>query len=144
LRESEDALPTEVLRTKRLEFVDDKGEVRAVLGTREEGVGGLSVYDASGRVRVRLEAGEFPDQGSGLSVLDTDGNPRVVVNMNNDPDKDSALILLDTDGKQRAVVNQHASGQAGLSPTSSWLRWTIPAFTSCSPGRELRRQFLPH
>jgi hypothetical protein len=115
LRESEDASPAEVLRTKRLEIVDDKGEVRALLGTREEGVGGLSVYDASGRVRIRLEAGELPDQGSGLSVLDTDGNPRVVVNMNNDPDKDSALILLDTDGKQRAVVNLHASGQAGLS-----------------------------
>jgi hypothetical protein len=75
----------------------------------------LSVYDASGRVRVHLEAGELPDQGSGLSALDTDGNPRVVVNMNNDPDKDSALILLDTDGKQRAVVNLHASGQTGLS-----------------------------
>jgi hypothetical protein len=76
--------PAEVLRAKRLEIVDDEGKVRAVLGTREEGVGGLWVFDESGRVRARLEAGEIPEQGSGLSVFDTNGKPRAVVNMSND------------------------------------------------------------
>jgi len=36
----DDAAPAEVLRAKRLEIVDDEGKVRAVLGTREEGIGG--------------------------------------------------------------------------------------------------------
>jgi hypothetical protein len=79
--------PAEVLRAKRLEIVDDEGKVRAMLGTREEGIGGLSVFDeSSGRVRARLEAGEIPEQGSGLSVFDTNGKPRAVVNMSNDAD----------------------------------------------------------
>ncbi len=44
----EDVVPAEVLRAKRLEIVDDEGKVRAVLGTCEEGIGGLSVFDESG------------------------------------------------------------------------------------------------
>ncbi len=32
----EDSSPREVVRAKRLEIVDDEGQVRAVLGTREE------------------------------------------------------------------------------------------------------------
>jgi hypothetical protein len=91
----DDASPAEVLRAKRVEIVDDEGKVRAVLGTREEGIGGLSVYDESGRVRARLEAGEIPEQGSGLSVFDTNGKPRASVGMSNDPDKSFGLILLD-------------------------------------------------
>jgi hypothetical protein len=106
--------PAEVLRAKRLEIVDDEGKVRAVLGTREEGIGVVSVYDQSGRVRASLEAGEIPEQASGLSVFDTNGKPRAVVSMDNDPDRGSALILLDTEGKQRAVVSLKEGGQAGL------------------------------
>ncbi|MGI8860391.1 MAG: hypothetical protein ACR2HO_09605 [Rubrobacteraceae bacterium] len=37
--EPHNASTSEVLRTKRLEVVDDEGKVRAVLGTREEGIG---------------------------------------------------------------------------------------------------------
>ena len=108
--------PAEVLRAKRLEIVDDDGKVRAVLGTREEGIGGLSVFDeSSGRVRARLVAGEIPEQGSGLSVFDTNGKPRAVVNMSNDADKSSGLILLDTEGKQRVGVGLETGGQAWLS-----------------------------
>ncbi len=55
----EEAPPTaEVLRTKRFEIVDDRGKVRVSLGTHEEGIGGMIVFDASGRKRISLEAGE--------------------------------------------------------------------------------------
>jgi hypothetical protein len=46
-----DKKPTDVLRARRLEIVDDKGDVRAVLGTNEEGVASLSVFDQSARIR---------------------------------------------------------------------------------------------
>jgi hypothetical protein len=103
----DDASPAEVVQAKRLEIVDDEGQVRAVLGTREKGIGGLTVFDASGRKRASLEAGEISEESSGLSVYDTNGKPRAVVTMHNDSDKGSALILLDAEGKQRAGVLGH-------------------------------------
>ena len=106
--------PPDVLRTKRLELVDDEGKVRAVLGTNEDGVTSLSVFDQSQRVRASLEAGEIPEQGSGLSVFDTNGKPRAVVGMHNDPDQDCYLTLLDVDGGHRAIVSFRTDGQAGL------------------------------
>jgi hypothetical protein len=111
----EDKPPAEVLRAKRLEIVNDEGAARAALGTDEQGVTSLSVFDASGRVWASLEAGEIAGEGSGLSVFDTTGKPRPIVGMHNDPDKYSYLTLLDTEGKQRAVVNLQTGGQAGLS-----------------------------
>jgi hypothetical protein len=114
MSELEDKSLADVLRTKRLGLVDDEGKVRAVLGTREEGIGGLSVFDASGRIRASLEAGEVPEQSSGLSVFDTDGKPRATVGMDNDPDRGSFFVLLDSKGEQRAVVGLQTGGQAGL------------------------------
>src|ERR671920_2353193 len=103
--EREEKQPADVLRTKRLEIVDDEGKVRAVLGTNEDGVTSLSVFDQSQRVRASLEAGEIPEQGSGLSVFDTNGKPRAVVGMHNDPDQECFLTLLDADGGRRAIVS---------------------------------------
>ncbi len=97
MREPEDKSPAEVLRAKRLEVVDDEGKVRAALGTDEKGIGGLSVYDESGRLRASLEAGEIPGEASGLSVFDANGKPRAIVGMHNDPDQNSYLTLLDTE-----------------------------------------------
>ena len=114
MSEPENKPPVEVVRTKRLEIVDDEGKVRAVLVTNEEGVASLSVFDQSERVRASLGAGEIPEQGSGLSVFDTNGKPRAVVGVDNDPNKGCALMLLDADGKQRASVGFQADGQAGL------------------------------
>ena len=98
-----------------MEIVDDEGKVRAVLGTDKEGTGGLSVYDASGRVRARLDAGEILGQDSGLFLFDTDGKPRAMVGMDSDPDKGSALVLIDRDGNQRAIIHAQPGGRAGLS-----------------------------
>jgi hypothetical protein len=55
MSEHEDKKPADVLRTKRLEIVDDEGKVRAALGTGEEGVASLSIFDQSERLRVSLE-----------------------------------------------------------------------------------------
>jgi hypothetical protein len=45
MRGPEDKSSAEVLQAKRSEIVDDADKVRAVLGTREEGIGGLSIFD---------------------------------------------------------------------------------------------------
>jgi hypothetical protein len=68
--------PAELLRAKRLEIVDDEGKVRAVLGTNEEGVISLSVFDQSARLRASLEASGVPEQTSGFGVFDTNGRFR--------------------------------------------------------------------
>jgi hypothetical protein len=105
-----------------LEIVDDEGKVRAALGTDEEGVASLSVFDASGTLRASLEAGEISGGASGLAVFDTNGKLRAAVGMNKDPDRDSALILLDTGGKERTGVSVHSGGQAGLGVSAGKIR----------------------
>ena len=112
--EPEDKKPTDVLRTKRLEIVDDEGKVRAVLGTNEEGVTSLTVFDQSGRLRASLDAGEIPEQGSDLSIFYTNGKPRAAVGMDNDPEQSCFPTLLDAGGGQRAVVSFRTDSQAGL------------------------------
>jgi hypothetical protein len=114
MSEHGDKSPTDVLRTKRLEIVDDEGKVCAMLGTNEEGVTSLSVFDQSARLRASLDAGEIPEQGSGLSVFDTNGKPRAVVGMDNDPEQSCFFTLLDADGGHRAVVSFRTDSQAGL------------------------------
>ena len=106
--------PSDVLRTKRLEIVDDEGKARAVLGTDEEGITSLSLFEPSGRLRTTLDAEERPDKASGLGVFDTNGNLRVAAGMDNDPAKRSFFNLYDTEGNHRVVVSLDADGQAGL------------------------------
>jgi hypothetical protein len=77
MSESQDKKPTEVLRTRRLEIVDDEGKVRALLGTNEEGVTSLSVFDQSKRLRISLDASENPEQLNGLGVFDTYGKRQI-------------------------------------------------------------------
>jgi hypothetical protein len=76
MSEHADKQPAELLRAKRLEIVDDEGKVRAVLGTNEEGVISLSVFDQSARLRASLEASGVPEQTSGFGVFDTNGRFR--------------------------------------------------------------------
>jgi hypothetical protein len=76
MSETQDKKTTEVLRTRRLEIVDDDGKVRAVLGTNEEGVTSLAVFDHSKRLRISLDASENPEQVNGLGVFDTNGKHR--------------------------------------------------------------------
>jgi hypothetical protein len=114
MKEPEDKTSADVLRVKRLEIVDDEGKVRAGLGTDEEGITSLSLFDASGRLRSTLDAEERSGKASGLGVFDTNGNLRVAVGMDNDPAKRTFFNLYDTEGNHRVVVSLDADGQAGL------------------------------
>src|SRR5215210_6231974 len=109
-----DESPSDVLRARRLEVVDDAGTVRAVVGTREEGIGGLTVFDAAGRKRAALEAGEVEGQGSGLSLFDANGKVRAVLYAHNEPGKGAAVYVNDEAEKSRAVLGVHEGGQATL------------------------------
>jgi hypothetical protein len=114
MSEHGDKPPTDVLRTKRLEIVDDEGKVRATLGTDEEETTSLSAFDSSNRIRFTLNAAEAPEKASGLGVFDANGKLRASVGMSSDPEGSSFLTLLDADGKQRVAVRLRTGGQAGL------------------------------
>ncbi len=135
MNEPEDKAPAEVLRTKRLEIVDDEGKVRAALGTDEAGVTSLSIFDQSSRLRVSLDASEISEQANGL--FDTNGRLQVAmgasaVNVHegglncygpNGEDRvglamhkeGSSLYFNDTNDQPRAGFGVYEDGQAGLS-----------------------------
>ncbi len=75
MSEAQDRQPVEVLRTKRLEIVDDEGKVRAVLATGENRITSLSLFDQSATLRASLDASDAPEQMNGLGVFDTNGKP---------------------------------------------------------------------
>jgi hypothetical protein len=68
----------ESVRAKRFELVNDKGEVRAVLGTQaENGAPGFLVSDSAGRPRIALHVSA--DDAPAFDLLDATGAPRVHV-----------------------------------------------------------------
>jgi hypothetical protein len=85
LSESENKPPAEVVRTKRLEIVDNEGKVRAALGTDEDGVASLSMFGASGKLGVSLDASNVPEQSNGLALFDTSGELQVAVGASTGP-----------------------------------------------------------
>lgn len=79
---------SDVVRTRRIEVVDDEGRVRVLIGLLGEGEGpvfGLVVEDAWGRTRVWAvhdgTAGEFGLDGEGRTVaalsVDDSGDPHL-------------------------------------------------------------------
>jgi len=111
----EGSMTTEnVLRTRRLEIVDDSGKVRAVLGTGENDVTDLSMFDASGKVRAALEVGEVPGEASGLRLFDTNGETRVSLYSDNDPDKGVVLSITGAQEKTGAALGVDDAGQSWL------------------------------
>lgn len=44
----------DVVRARRFELVDEKGNVRAVLGVDDDGTAGLALADANGRLLAEL------------------------------------------------------------------------------------------
>lgn len=96
--------PTDVIQARRLEVVDDRGEVRVLLeasGNRP----GLILYGADGKVRATLTAGA--DGVSMLSLADAVGTPRAMLMVF--PDGPS-LMLSDTSGKTRAGLGVGGDG----------------------------------
>jgi hypothetical protein len=114
--EPENKPPAEVVRTKRLEIVDDEGKVRAVLGTDEAGVTSLSVFDQSERLRASLDASEVPEQMNGLGFFDTNGGLQIAMGAYAISEKGSGLFFNDTNGKHRGGLGVYEDGQAQLLP----------------------------
>ena len=50
----EESRPAEVIRARRFELIDEKGEVRAVLGALGNGSPHLVLHDANGRMRAAV------------------------------------------------------------------------------------------
>ena len=111
MSEHEGTKPAEVLRTKRLEIVDDEGKVRAVLGTNEAGVTSLSVFDQSERLRASLDASEVPEQMNGLGIFDTNGGLQIAMGAYAISEKGSSLFFNDTNGKRRGGLGVYEDGQ---------------------------------
>jgi hypothetical protein len=97
--------PSDVLRTKRLEIVDDEGKTRAVLGTNEQGVTSLAIFDQSERLRASLDASEVPEQMNGLGIFDTNGRLQVVLGAWAISEKGSRLSFNGPDGESRAGLS---------------------------------------
>ena len=122
---------SDVVRTHRLEIVDSKGAVRAVVGCTEgfEAAPVVLLYDAEGRVRVCLTSSSLAD---GLTVYDSQGQPRALVLLNEAvgpvvgvaaadslasaglylPTEGPRLMVFDQSGQYRLILGLHgdASG----------------------------------
>ena len=76
-----DASPGSVqdnVRARRFELVDERGNVRAVLGTQtDNGAPGFLVSDSAGRPRIALHVS--PEDAPAFDLLDASGAPRVHV-----------------------------------------------------------------
>src|SRR5215210_169325 len=99
-KSQEGASPTEVLRTRRLEIVDEKGKVRAVLGAHENGSVGLDVFDNAGKIRASYSvADDAETSASGVQFFDADGKMRAHMTVRDDAEKSFGLSILDVDEK---------------------------------------------
>jgi hypothetical protein len=86
---------TDLVRTKRLELVDEVGKVRAVLDMTENAPLGLHLHDAAGKTRVEL--GLAPDGTPSLKLRDAAGMARtaLIVHFEGSP----TMGLFDAAGK---------------------------------------------
>lgn len=110
MSEHEEREPAEVLKARRLEIVDDKGKVRAVLGTNEEGVTSLSMFDQSGRMRASLDASEVPEQMNGLGIFDTNGALQIAMGAYATSEKGGGFYCYGPNGEHRAGLNVGEQG----------------------------------
>ncbi len=118
MREPENNSPEGVVRAKRLEIVDDEGKVRAMLGTDEQGVASLSIFDASGRLQASLDASDIPKQTNGLAVFDESGRLQIGLGASAIPEQGGGLSFFGMNGMNgelRVGMGPHENGQVGLS-----------------------------
>jgi hypothetical protein len=127
-------LTEDTIRTKRIELVDDGGEIRALLDADPSGSGavGINLFDSGGNPRVSLaiaeddtptfslhdESGTLrvwissgPD-GQGIRMCDDKGAPRLQLQLDQSGGAD--LLMLDQSGANRVVVSQ--MGDRGGAP----------------------------
>jgi len=72
----------ESLRVSRVELVNSKGKVVAVLGVSPNDGGVLLIYDANGTLRVAI--GLTTENNAALDLNDGNGNQRVIIQVNAD------------------------------------------------------------
>jgi hypothetical protein len=123
----------DVLRTKRLEVVDDQGIVRIMAGTGEQGTAVLGISDQNQNPRAMLSVNA--DGTSSVTLNDDTGTPlvslsvrpegqslqisepttdgsvaRITLNIRRDS-KRAALTITDDDGEPRAMVMVREDGK---------------------------------
>ena len=73
---------SESLRVSRVELVNSKGKVVAVLGVSPNDGGVLLIYDANGTLRVAI--GLTTENNAALDLNDGSGNQRVAIQVSDD------------------------------------------------------------
>jgi len=100
------------VRARRFELVDDRGNVRAVLGTQNDsGAPGFLISDSAGRPRIALHVS--PDDVPALDLLDASGAPRVHVALDSDG-APMATLFGPADRPAQALVGVTSDGSAHL------------------------------
>jgi hypothetical protein len=100
------------VRARRFELVDDRGTVRAVLGTQNEsGAPGFLVSDSAGRPRLALHVS--PDDVPAFDLLDASGTPRVHVALDGEG-APVATLFGPSDRPAQALLGVTSDGSAHL------------------------------
>jgi len=96
----------EILRTQRVEIIDQEGKRRAWFGLSPQGNTGIGLYDQEGHVRAALSV--TPDKVTGLMFTDQEGTRRggFIVS----PDGEPAVELYDKDKKCRIRLTATTDG----------------------------------
>ena len=106
----------DVIRAKRFQLVDDLGQLRAELHLGDiDGSGNLRLYDAEGRIRVKV--GTSVDGSTGLLLLNDDIEPAVEVFVSKA--EGVRVELFGEDGTTR-IIRPWAPMPSLRTPDSSW------------------------
>lgn len=99
----------DVVRTKRLELVDDEGEVRAVMGAESGDNVGLSLFGSNGADRLSL--GIHPDGSATLALQDEEGRERIKFSASS---SGPVINIKDEEGNPRAQLQVQSNGDSHL------------------------------
>jgi len=90
----------DVVRARSFQLVDDRGQVRGELHLGGiDGSGNFRLFDASGRVRVKL--GTSVDGNTGLLLLNDDMKPAVTIGVSKA--EDAAMTVTSRSGQIRVI-----------------------------------------
>jgi hypothetical protein len=103
----------DTLRTQRLEIVDARGRVCAVLGSLSGGQSGLTLTGVSGEARATLTVNR--DGNPALMLCNSDGMQRAGLEIS--PKGQSVLRLLNDSGEVRAAVQVDKEGKSVVKVT---------------------------
>ena len=91
-----------IVRTKRIEVVDEQGKVRILLGCRSDGTCGLGVLDPNGKLAIQLG---IEDAQPSLAIWDTgQSEPTLRARMCSLSDGTAGFVAFDADGQGGAFL----------------------------------------